>query len=75
MVIEGKFFLNPLDSYAVNIAKDMFIIATESIHKKITPATEKVLTPQKPVQIVKKNPRIFIPDKFQEKSLNFMKIG
>ena len=45
------------------------------MYKKITSGCEKVLTLQKPVQILKKKIRMLIPDKFQEKSPKFMNLG
>ena len=63
------FFLNPLDSNTINIAKDIFIIPTEGI-KKITTGCEKKLVLQKPVRLLKRKSKISIPDKFEEK---FMK--
>ena len=35
---EDTVFLNPLDSNKINIFKDLLIIPTEDIQKKITPA-------------------------------------
>ena len=43
---------------------DIFIIPTKDIQKKATPGRGKVLALQKPVQILKKQSRILIPDKF-----------
>ena len=43
-----------------NIFKDIFTFRTEDIQKKITPGREKVLTLQKPVQILGKKCRILI---------------
>ena len=43
-----------------NIFKDIFTFRTEDIQRKITPGREKVLTLQKPVQILGKKCRILI---------------
>ena len=48
-------FLNPLDSSKAIIAKDILIIQTEDIHTKT--GHEKVLTLQKPLPILEKNPQ------------------
>ena len=44
------FILNLLDSNTTNIVKDVLIILTEDIHKKITPSRENMRTLQKPVR-------------------------
>ena len=43
--------------------------------QKITPGLEKMPTLKKLVRIFLKKSRIIIPEKFKEKSLNFMKFG
>ena len=43
-----------MESNRTNIVKDIFIIPSEDIHKKIAPRREKVLTLEKADQILKK---------------------
>ena len=69
-----KFFLNLLDSNTTKVVKDIFIFPTEDITKKITFGRKKMLTLQKPVQILKKKFRILIQDKFLGKVTKFRKI-
>lgn len=58
---EYKFFLNSHVSNTTTIALDIFINPTEDT-QKITLGSKKVLPLQKPVQILKKTPRILILD-------------
>ena len=55
-----------------NIAKDVFIISTKDIRKKITrkQVSRKSADTAKPVRILKKNNIILIPDKDWENLLN-----
>ena len=57
-----------------NIVKEIFIIPTKDIQNNAS-GCEKVLTLQKPVQILKKKFRRLIPEKFYVKSPNIMKFG
>ena len=52
---QNNYFLNLPDVNATKIFKDIFIIPTKDLRKKITPGCEKVLTMQKSDQILKKN--------------------